>query len=130
MARHLWKEMLFTISIKISIYFSMKFHFKNMNINFATFFSPSFDVLYSSPMIHMNHTELIFHDVVLYCTKKVQENHNNFFSLLSQGETHFLVLAQTLIYLCSSKTLRAKSRLTLMSSDCLSLMATYGHGLV
>ena len=47
-------------------------------------FSPSFDVLHSSSMVYMNHTELMFQDILLYWTKKVPENHN-IFSLLSQG---------------------------------------------
>ena len=73
-----WKRNKFKIS--------MKFHFKKRNIYFDILFSPSFDVLHSSPMVYMNHTELIFQDILLYCTKEVQENQNQFFfSLLSRG---------------------------------------------
>ena len=64
---------------------------------FETLFSPSFDVLYSSPMFYMNHTDFIFQGLLLYCTKKVPENRNHFFHFRHGGETHFLVLAQTLI---------------------------------
>ena len=85
-----WKRNTFQIS--------MKFHFKKRKIIFETLFSPSFDVLHSSPIVYMDHTELIFQDLLLYCTKKVPENHNKFFHFRHGGETHFLVLAQTLIY--------------------------------
>ena len=74
----------------------MKFNFKKRKIYFKTLFSPSFDVLHSSSMVNVNHTELIFQD--LYCTKKVPENHINFVHFCHGGDTHFLVLAQTLIY--------------------------------
>ena len=36
-------------------------------------------MLHSSPMVYMNHTEPIFQDLLLYCTQKFPENHNNFF---------------------------------------------------
>ena len=75
----------------------MKFHLKKRKIIFETLFSPSFDVLHSSPIVYMDHTELIFQDLLLYCTKKVSENQNQFFHFSNGGETHFLVLAQTLI---------------------------------
>ena len=65
-----WKRCTFQIS--------MKFNFKNKKFIFETLFSPSFDVLYSSPIVYMDHTELIFEDLLLYCTKKVAENHNQF----------------------------------------------------
>ena len=48
---------------------------KELKINFQTLFSPSFD---SSPMVYMNHTELMLQDLLLYCTKKVPKNHNYF----------------------------------------------------
>ena len=70
-----------------------------MKIIFETLFSPAFDVLHSPPIVYMDHTELIFQDLLLYCTKKVPENHNLFFHFRHGGETHFLVLAQTLIYI-------------------------------
>ena len=74
-----WKRNTFKIS--------MKYHLKKKLINFETLFSPSFDVLYISPIVYMNHTELIFQGLLLYWTKKVPEYHNNFFlslfSLLS-----------------------------------------------
>ena len=72
-----WKRCTFQIS--------MKFNFKKKNLTFETLFSPSFDVLYSSPIVLMDHTELIFQDLLLYCTKKVAENQNNFLVLLSGG---------------------------------------------
>ena len=75
----------------------MKFHLKKMEINFETLFSPSFDVLHTSQMAYMNRMELMFQDLLLNCTKKVPENHNNFFHFCHGAETHFLVLAQTLI---------------------------------
>ena len=55
-------------------------------------------MLFSSSMVFMNHTELMFQDLLLYCTKKVPKNHNHFFHFRHGGETHFLVLAQTLMY--------------------------------
>ena len=71
---------------------------KKREISFETLFSPSFDVPHSSPIVYMNHTELMFQDLLfLYCTKNVPENNNNFFHFCHRGETHFLVLAQTLI---------------------------------
>ena len=84
-----WKRNIFQIS--------MKFHLKKRKIIFETLFSPSFDVLHSSPIVYMDHTELIFQDLLLYCTKKVPKNHNQLFHFRHGGETHFLVLAQTLI---------------------------------
>ena len=63
-----------------------------------TSFSPSFDVLHSSPIVYMDHMEPIFQDLLLYCTKKVTANHNNFFHFCHGSETNFLVLAPTLIY--------------------------------
>ena len=58
-----WKRTTFQIS--------MKFHFKKRGkINFDTLFPPSFDVLHSWPMVYMNHTELIFQDLLIYCTRR------------------------------------------------------------
>ena len=85
-----WKRNIFQISIK--------FHLKKRKTIFVTLFSPSFDVLHSSPIVHIDHMELLIQDLLLYCTKKVPENHNNFFHFCHGGETHFLVLARTLIY--------------------------------
>ena len=56
-------------------------------------------MLNSSPMVYMNHTKPMFQDLLLYCTEKVPKNHNDFFHFHHGVETHFLVLAQTLIYL-------------------------------
>ena len=75
----------------------MKFHLKKRKIYFETLFSFSFAVLHSSPMVYMNHTEFFFPDQLFNCTKKVPENHNDFFHFCHGDETHFLVLAQTLI---------------------------------
>ena len=61
-----WKRNTFQIS--------MKLHLKKRKIIFENFFSSSFDVLHSSPIVHMDHTELIILDLLLYCTKKVPEN--------------------------------------------------------
>ena len=74
-----WKRNTFQIS--------MKFHFKKREIDFETEFSPSFDVLHSSPMVYINHMELMFQDLLLYCTKKVPENHNSFFTFV-KGVKH------------------------------------------
>ena len=49
-------------------------------------------------MCYIAHTELIFQNLLLYCIKKVTKNHDQFFRFRHGGETHFLVLAQTLIY--------------------------------
>ena len=81
----------------------MKFHFKKMKFIYETLFSPSFDVLHSSPIVYMDHTELIIQDLLLYCAKKVQENHSQFFHFCHGGETHYLVLAQTLIDFSTNK---------------------------
>jgi hypothetical protein len=78
----------------------MKFHFKKIKIIFETLFSSSFDVPHNPPIVYMGHTELIFQDLLLYGTKKVPENHYHFFHFRHRGETHFLVLVQTLIYVC------------------------------
>ena len=88
----------------------MKFHFKKQEFFFETLFSPSFDVLHSSLIVYMDHTELIFQDLLLYCTKKVAESHNQFFHFRHGGETHFLVLAQTLIYVTSQDSSTATGR--------------------
>ena len=77
---------------------SMKFHFKKRKIIFETSFFPLFDVLHSTLIVYMDHMELIVQDLLLYCTKKVAENLIKFFHVRHRGETHFLVLAQTLIY--------------------------------
>ena len=73
-----------------------KIYLKKKNF-VETLFSPSFDVLHSSPIVYMDHMALIFQDLLLYCTKKVAENHNQFFQFRHGGETHFLVIARTLI---------------------------------
>ena len=72
-----WKRNTFQISIR--------FHLKKNTIYFETLFASSFDVLHSLPLVYLNHTELIFQDLLLYCTKKVPDNHNIFFSLSSRG---------------------------------------------
>ena len=91
----MWKELLFTVyfffnisKLVSSCSFDLlkKEHISNFNkilqkkeeINFETLFSPSFDVLHSGPMVYMNHTELMFQDLLVYCTKKVPENHKDF----------------------------------------------------
>ena len=67
----------------------MKFHLEKRKVIFEALFSPSFDVLHSSPIVYMDNTELIFQDILLYCTKKVAENHNQFIYFYHGGETHF-----------------------------------------
>ena len=84
-----WKRNTFQIS--------MKFHFKKRKIILETLFFPSFDMLHGSPIVFRDHTELIFQDLLLYFTKKVAEN--PFFPFRHGRETHYLVLAQTLIYI-------------------------------
>ena len=71
---------------------------KKRKIIFKTLFSPSFDLLHTSPIVYMYHMELILQDLLLYCTKKVAESHNQFVHFRHGGETHIPVLAQTLIY--------------------------------
>ena len=101
MARHVWKEMQFTVSIKICFFFlfgpsekgtHFKFQWnftkKKRKTDFETLFSHSFDMLPSSPMVYMNHTELMFQDLILYCTKKVPKNHNDFFFTFVTGVKH------------------------------------------
>ena len=46
----------------------------------------------------MNHMDPIFQDPTFYWTKKVPRIHNQFCHFRHRGGTHFLVLAQTLIY--------------------------------
>ena len=46
----------------------------------------------------MNHIEHMFKDLPFYCTKKVPKHNNKFFDFRHGSGTHFLVLAQTLIY--------------------------------
>ena len=55
--------------------------------------------------------KFIFQDLFLYCTKKVPEYHNQFWYFQHGGETHFLVLAQTLIqaYVMPYHTVTLKS---------------------
>ena len=48
-------------------------------------FSPSFDVLHSSPIVSMGHTVLIVQDLLLYCTKKISETRNQFCPLSLRG---------------------------------------------
>ena len=67
----------------------MKFHFKKIKI--------IFDVPLNPPIVYMDHTELIFQDLLLYCTKKVPNNQNKVFHFCHGIETRFPVLAQTLI---------------------------------
>ena len=83
-------------STKLKI--SIKFHLKNGKTFFESLISPSFDELYYSPIVYMNRMEPMFQDLPFCCTKKVPKNHNNFFHFRHVGGTHFLVVAQTLIY--------------------------------
>ena len=48
--------------------------------------------------LYMIHPEFIFQDLFLYCTNEVPKNHNKLLYFFHGGETHFLMLAQTLIY--------------------------------
>ena len=53
---------------------SKKFNFKKRKISFKSLISPSFDQLYCSPIVHINHIEPIFQGPPFYCTKKVPRN--------------------------------------------------------
>ena len=78
---------------------SMKFHLKREIFYFETLFSHSFNELYFSPIVHMNHMKPIFHDLPFYCTKKVHKNKIICFTfVIGDPPTHFLVFDQTLIY--------------------------------
>ena len=57
----------------------------------------------------MNHMEYMFQDLPFYCTKKVPKNHNHFFHFRHGGGTHFLVLAQTLIYFTGGYVMNSSS---------------------
>ena len=76
----------------------MKFDLKNGKTYFESLISPSFDELLGSTIVYMNHMEHMFQDLPLHCTKKVPKNHNQFVHFRHGGGTHFLVLAQTLMY--------------------------------
>ena len=77
----------------------MKFDFKNGKTYFELLISPSFDELRCSTIVHKNPMEHMFLDLPFSCTKKVPKNHNYIFSRFRHGGgTHYLVLAQTLIY--------------------------------
>ena len=76
----------------------MEFDFKNGETYFESLISSSFDELHCSTIVYMNHMEDMFQDLPFYCTNKVPKNHNQFFHFRHGGGTHFLVLAQTLIY--------------------------------
>ena len=76
----------------------MKFDLKNGKTYFESLISPSFDELHCSTIVHINPMEHMFQDLPFYCIKKVPKNHYQFFHFRHGGGTHFLVLAQTLIY--------------------------------
>ena len=75
----------------------MKIHLKNWKNYFEKFISRLFDEVHCSPIFFMIRLVFIFQDLIFYCTKKVPKNHNQFWYFRHGGETHFLVLAQTLI---------------------------------
>ena len=100
----------------------MKFHLKKRIIIFESLFSPSFDVLYSSPIVYMDHTEPVFHDLLFYCTQKVTII---FFHFFHGGETHFLVLAQALIYISFSLSLNSG----VQTCDIVSILLIFCHGM-
>ena len=60
----------------------MKFDFKNGKTYFESLTSPSFDELHCSTIVHMNHMEHMFQDLLFYGTKKVPKNHIQFFHSL------------------------------------------------
>ena len=62
-----------------------KFHFKKGKIIFETLFSSSFDVLHSSPIVYIDHTELI--DLILH--QKGRRNSQSIFPILSRGWSTF-----------------------------------------
>ena len=77
----------------------MKFDFKNGKTYFDSLISPPFDELHSSTIVHMNHMENMFQDLPFLLHQEGPKKPQSIFSLLSRGGTHFLVLAQTLIYI-------------------------------
>ena len=101
--RNLFLLVVLTCWKRITFQISMKFHLRKRKIIFETSFTPSFDVRHRAPIVYIDHTELIFQDLLLYGTKKVPENPNQFFHFCHGGETHFLVLAQTFIYMTINK---------------------------
>ena len=80
----------------------MKFHLKNWKNYLEKISSRSFDEVHCSPFFFIIRLVFIFQDQIFYCTKKVSKNHNKFWYFRHGGETHFLVLAQTLIYACKA----------------------------
>ena len=77
---------------------SMKFHLKNCKNNFEKLISRLFDEVHCSQIFFMIRLVFIFQDQIFYCTKNVPKNHNKFGYFRHGGETHFLVLAETLMY--------------------------------
>ena len=77
---------------------TMKFYLKNLKTFCESLISPSFHVLYCSPKVYMKHLEPLFQDLPFCCTKKVPKNHNQPVHFCQGGGTHFLVLAQTMIW--------------------------------
>ena len=67
----------------------MKFHLKKRKIILENLFSPSFDVLHSSPIVYMDHTELIFQDLLLIWTKKIAKKITIIFSTFVTGWNTF-----------------------------------------
>ena len=105
MTRSMWLKMWFTflsekffflvfLSCQKRKKFKVRPYFKNKeslfcNINFSLFWWAT---------LLMNHITPMFHDLNFYCTKNNPKNHNKICHFLTgSGETHFLVLAYTLI---------------------------------
>ena len=76
----------------------MKFPLKNWKNNLQKLISRLFDEVHFSPIFFIIRLVFIFQDKIFYCTKKFPKNLNQFWYFRQGGETHFLVLAQTLIY--------------------------------
>ena len=76
----------------------MKFDFKSGKTYFESLISHSFDEVHCSTIVHTNHMEHMFQDLPFYCNEKFPKNHNHFFHFRHGVGSHFLVLAQTLIY--------------------------------
>ena len=77
----------------------MKFHFIKRKIYFETLFYPSFYVLRISPIVYMDNTELIFHDLFLYCTTSINcTPHCNTMYTTLQYNVHYTAIHCTLHY--------------------------------
>ena len=77
----------------------MKFFYKNGKNKFKSLISSLFYELYCSTIVHLNQMEHMFQDLPFLWHQESTKNHNHFCHFCHGGGTHFLVLAQTLIYI-------------------------------